>query len=127
MPRDHGSFPNRAKAALLLIDVINDLEFPDAEALLERAVPMAKRLAELKRRARKHRIPAIYINENFGLFTANDAYMRDYALYIPRDCVAANTVDETSYALGQMSKLLKADIRQSDEIDFKKLGATVRE
>ena len=78
MPRDHGSFPNRAKAALLLIDVINDLEFPDAEALLERAVPMAKRLAELKRRARKHRIPAIYINENFGLFTANDAYMRDY-------------------------------------------------
>ena len=89
MPRDHGSFPNRAKAALLLIDVINDLEFSDAEGLLERAVPMAKRLAELKRRARKHRILAIYMNENFGLFTANDAYMRDYRLFVPSDCVAS--------------------------------------
>ena len=92
MPRDHGSSPNRAKAALLLIDAINDLECPDAEALLEQAIPMAKRLAELKRRPRQE-----------------------------------NTADETSYALRQMSKLLKADIRQSNEIDFKQLGASVRE
>jgi nicotinamidase-related amidase len=57
------------------------------------------------------------------LFTANEAYMRDYPLYIPSDCVAANAAVETSYALTQMNKLLKADIRQSDEVDFKKLGA----
>jgi hypothetical protein len=48
--------------------------------------------------------------------------MRDYSLYIPCDCVAANTADENSHALSQMSKVLKADIRQSEEIDFKKLG-----
>jgi nicotinamidase-related amidase len=56
------------------------------------------------------------------LFTANDAYMRDYFLYVPRDCVAANTADETNYALKQMGNLLKADTRPADEIDVIKLG-----
>jgi nicotinamidase-related amidase len=66
MPKDHGSFPHRAKAALLLTDVINDFDFPDSDALLQQAIPMAKRIATLKRRARKHHIPAIYIKDNFG-------------------------------------------------------------
>ena len=66
MPRDHGSFPDRAKVALLLIDVINDFDFPDAPALLEQAIPMAKRLAALKRRASRNRVPSIYVNDNFG-------------------------------------------------------------
>ena len=66
MPRDHGSFPDRAKVALLLIDVINDFDFPDAPALLEQATPMAKRLAALKRRASRNRVPSIYVNDNFG-------------------------------------------------------------
>jgi nicotinamidase-related amidase len=57
------------------------------------------------------------------LFTANDAYMRDYSLYVPSDCVAANTPDESSYALQQMHTLLKADIRQSGEIDIMRLGS----
>ena len=52
MPRDHGSFPDRARVALLLIDVINALDFPGSSSLLEQALPMAKRLAILKRRAR---------------------------------------------------------------------------
>ena len=56
------------------------------------------------------------------LFTANDAYMRDYALYVPEDCVASNTADETSYALTQMHKILKADIRDSAEIDLANLA-----
>jgi nicotinamidase-related amidase len=57
------------------------------------------------------------------LFTANDAYMRDYKLYVPRDCVASNTSKETVGALDQMKRLLKADIRQSGEIDFKRLSS----
>jgi nicotinamidase-related amidase len=195
MPRDHGSFPDRARVALLLIDVINDFDFPGHSSLLEQAIPMAKRLAALKRRAKTNRIPSIYINDNFGrwksdfphivrhctnrrargapvskwlhpqsddyfvlkpmhsgfysttlevlleflrvdtliltgiaanicvLFTANDAYMRDYKLHVPRDCVASNTMKETASALDQMKRLLKADIRQSEEIDFKLLSS----
>ena len=52
--------------ALLLIDVINDMEFEGAEALVEQAVPMAHRIAALKAAAKKARIPTIYVNDNFG-------------------------------------------------------------
>ena len=36
------------------------------------------------------------------LFTANDAYMRDFHLVVPRDCVASNTEEENRYALEQI-------------------------
>src|SRR5215211_3547955 len=62
----HGNVPDKADVALLLIDVINDLEFEDGERLLEHALPMARRLAALKRRAKEAGIPAIYVNDNFG-------------------------------------------------------------
>jgi nicotinamidase-related amidase len=58
--------PDRAKAALLLVDVINDLEFEGGEKLLAHALPMAAALAALKRRAKAAGIPAIYSNDNFG-------------------------------------------------------------
>src|ERR1700716_1688972 len=65
-PDLHGNVPENSPVALLLIDVINDLEFEGAEQLVEQAVPMARRIAELKRRAREANIPAIYVNDNFG-------------------------------------------------------------
>jgi len=58
--------PERCSAALLLIDVINDLEFERGDQLLEYALAMAHRLARLKRRAAAAGIPAIYVNDNFG-------------------------------------------------------------
>jgi nicotinamidase-related amidase len=62
----HGSVPESSSVVLLLIDVINDMEFEGSEALVEQAVPMAHRIAELKRRAKKAGIPSIYVNDNFG-------------------------------------------------------------
>lgn len=55
-----------AGTALLLIDVINDLDFDGAEPLIAQAGPMARQLAALKRRAVAAGIPAIYVNDNFG-------------------------------------------------------------
>jgi nicotinamidase-related amidase len=52
--------------ALLVIDMINDLEFDDGERLLEQALPAARRTAALKRAARHAGIPTIYVNDNFG-------------------------------------------------------------
>jgi len=52
--------------ALLLIDVINDLDFEGSQALVAQAEPMAVRLAALKRRATGAGVPCIYINDNFG-------------------------------------------------------------
>jgi nicotinamidase-related amidase len=52
------------------------------------------------------------------LFTANDAYMRDYRLYVPADCVASNDPDDNEHALKQMEIVLKADITPSTELDL---------
>jgi nicotinamidase-related amidase len=184
----HGSAPDKSETALLLIDVINDLDFPEANQLLRYARPMARKLLRLKQRAKKAGVPVIYVNDNFGrwqsdfrrqvehclrgdsrgheivsllqpdeddyfvlkpkhsgffsttlntllrylgakkliltgvagnfcvLFTANDAYMRDYDLLIPSDCTASNTAEENRQALALMRKFLKADTRPSTKL-----------
>jgi nicotinamidase-related amidase len=60
------------------------------------------------------------------LFTANDAYMRDFHLVVPSDCVASNTEAENRYALAQMSQVLKADTRPSSELSFDALRQSAR-
>jgi len=55
------------------------------------------------------------------LFTANDAYMRDFKLFIPCDCVAANEEKTNEETLKYLERILKADTRPSGEIDLKKL------
>ena len=62
----HGSAPDKSKAALLLIDVINDFDFPEGEELLMLALPAGKNIAALKQRANSAGIPAVYVNDNFG-------------------------------------------------------------
>ena len=183
----HGSAPDKHKFALLLIDVINDFDFPEADQLLRYARPMARILLRLKRRAQKAGVPVIYVNDNFGrwksdfrrtvdycarhgrgrdivkllrpeendyfvlkpkhsgffsttletllrylesqtliltgiagnfcvLSTANDAYMRDFHLFVPSDCTVSNTKKENDSALRLMKKFLKADTRSSSRI-----------
>ena len=194
-PDLHGSAPDKSDLALLLIDVINDLDFPEANQLLRFARPMARKLLRLKQRVKKAGVPVIYVNDNFGrwrsdfrrqvvhclrkesrgrdivallqpdeddyfvlkpkhsgffsttletllrylgprklivtgiagnfcvLFTANDAYMRDYDLIIPSDCTVSNTAVENRQALALMRKFLKADTRASSKL---RLRATRR-
>src|SRR6185312_12945111 len=52
--------------ALLIIDVINDMEFPEGKQLFKQALPMAKKIAALKIRASSAQVPIIYVNDNFG-------------------------------------------------------------
>jgi nicotinamidase-related amidase len=189
----HGFVPDHSPVALLLIDVINDLDFPGNEEIIERAAPMARRIAALKARATEVGIPAIYVNDNFGrwrsdrnailehnlasdlpsrqmveilrpddddyfvlkpkhsaffsttldtllaylgartliltgvagnicvFFTANDAYMRDFRLVVPADCIASNTTRENDYALEQLAHILPADTSPSPDLDLKRL------
>jgi nicotinamidase-related amidase len=189
----HGNVPDKSNVALLLIDVINDLEFKSGEQLLRHALSMSKGLAELKRRAKEAGVPVIYVNDNFGkwqsdfkkilehclrddvrgrpvvealkpeeddyfvlkpkhsgffsttldilldylgartliltcltgdicvLFTAHDAYMRDFNLVVPSDCVASNDAAENEYSLKKMAELMDADVRPSSELDFDEL------
>ena len=187
----HGNVPDESDVAVLLIDVINDLEFEGGERLLPPALVAADRLAALARRARRAAVPVIYANDNFGrwrsdfskllarvlekdvrgrpiaerlrpeptdyvvlkpkhsaffsttldlllrylktrtlviggftadrcvLFTASDAYLRDFHLVVPADCVASIDPGHTRQALDHMRRVLKADITPSPELSVK--------
>ena len=62
----HGNAPDSCPVALLIIDAINDLEFPGGAGMLPRAVRMARNIAALKRRATTLGVPTVYVNDNFG-------------------------------------------------------------
>ncbi|WP_066074763.1 isochorismatase family cysteine hydrolase [Neobacillus soli] len=47
------------------------------------------------------------------LFTANDAYMREYQLLIPSNCLASADDEDNLYALTMMKNVLKAKIEGS--------------
>jgi nicotinamidase-related amidase len=189
----HGNAPDTSTVALLLIDVIDAMDFEGADELLEHALPMARRIADIKKRARAARIPVVYVNDNFGrwqsdfrgvlehcldktvpgrsiatllepdandyfvlkpkhsgffsttldilltylgaraliltgltgnicvLFTAHDAFLRDYHLVVPSDCVASITKADNDYALRQIRDVLKADTTPSTDLDLDEL------
>lgn len=189
----HGNAPDECPIALLIVDMINDFEFPEGDRLFEAALPAAENIARLKQQANKVGIPTIYINDNFGkwrsdlhqqvthcldepvrgqpiarllspqpddysvikpkhsafyatpldllltylkvntliltgiagdvciLFTANDAYMREYHLVVPSDCIASQTPEDNARCLEQMQKTIDADIRPSSELDLVRL------
>jgi len=52
------------------------------------------------------------------LFTAVDAYLRDYQLLIPRDCVVSEDSEENDQILKYLERVLEADIRPSLEIEL---------
>jgi nicotinamidase-related amidase len=60
-----------SSSALIVIDMINAYDFPDAEkvaASAEQALPVIR---ELKERARSEDVPVIYVNDNFGHWRSN--------------------------------------------------------
>ncbi|MDX2081709.1 MAG: isochorismatase family cysteine hydrolase [Terrimicrobiaceae bacterium] len=184
------SNPPGGKSVLILIDVINDLDFPQGRALLRHAMPAARRIVTLKKRARAAGIPVVYVNDNFGrwrsdfrhqveyclresclgrhiaamlapeesdyfvlkpkhsaffqtsldillehlgaqrliltgfagnicvLYTANDAYMRDYQIVVPRDAIASESAGLNTQALTQMKRYLRAETPIASKVRF---------
>ncbi|OLO28620.1 isochorismatase [Alkalihalophilus pseudofirmus] len=54
-------------------------------------------------------------------FTANDAYMRDFVLYVPSDCVASNNPMVNEEALHLMKTVLKASTLPSITLDIEEI------
>ena len=54
------------------------------------------------------------------LFTANDAYMREFKIFAPADCIVSNTVAENDNALQQVKTVLKGNIAVSTRLEFRK-------
>ncbi len=179
-----------SKAALLLIDFINDMDFEGAEPLRDAATRAADCVLRLRERTDALRIPVIYVNDNFGewrtdwsdivaqrahessptselvrrmaprkedyhvikphlsgfyatslpvllpklgvnrlilsgvatdicvMFTAADAHMRDYRLWVPRDLVASESEDRTDWALDIMRNSMSAEVRPTSEVSL---------
>jgi nicotinamidase-related amidase len=53
-------------AALLLIDVVNPMDFRGAELLMPHAMRAAESIRALKHRAHVAGVPVIYVNDNYG-------------------------------------------------------------
>jgi nicotinamidase-related amidase len=56
--------------------------------------------------------------DNCVLFTAADAYLRDYKLFVPSDCVASIDPDDNRQALAHMRRVLKAETGPSTDLDL---------
>jgi nicotinamidase-related amidase len=54
-------------------------------------------------------------------FTAQDAYMRDFALIVPGDCMASEEEADNRHALAHMANTCKAETGPSSGIDFARL------
>lgn len=184
-------FP-RSRSALLIVDVINPLDFPGGDAVARQAVRTAQRIAALASRARRSGVPVVYVNDNLGrwrshldeligtvtrrsgpgaalvdrlrpeksdfvvlkstlsgfyatplhamlqlgavrsvivtglltgncvLFTAADAYMRNYEVVIPSDCVIDLTHRHQRAALETMKDVLKARVIGSQTLRLRR-------
>jgi nicotinamidase-related amidase len=191
MPPTRTRFPKSA-TAVLIVDAINPLDFPGGRAFATPAIAAARRIARLSERARRARVPVIFVNDNLGrwrsdmealieyvsepgrpgrnlvdvlrpqrddyvvlkstlsgfhqtpldamlrlgdvsrvvvtgfltgncvLFTAADAYMRDYKVVVPRDCVADQTRQAHAQALKTMGTALKAQLTSSSRIRLRR-------
>ncbi len=64
--------------------------------------------------------------DNCVLFTASDAYMRDYRVVLPVDCIASEQRAWHEAAVEHMKRVVKADAVMSDAIDFDELAAQPR-
>ncbi|MFE4703335.1 isochorismatase family cysteine hydrolase [Streptomyces sp. NPDC056738] len=85
------------QSAVVVIDMITTYDHPDANLLLpsvEKAVP---RIANLLERTRKHRVPVIYVNDNFGQWRSHHGEILETALSGPRsDLIEPIRPDEES-------------------------------
>jgi len=52
------------------------------------------------------------------LFTANDAYMREYRILAPADCIVSNTAADNDHALRQIKTVLKGNVAVSTRLRF---------
>ena len=76
----HGNVPESCSVAVLVVDVINDMEFEGGEELMEQAMPMGKRLAAFLERTRRSGVPVIYVNDNFGKWRSDFRAWLDHSM-----------------------------------------------
>jgi nicotinamidase-related amidase len=190
VPKAEIEGPAPGAAALLIIDMINDLDFEGGAALKPHAEAASDVIMRLREAADSLGTPVVYVNDNFGqwhsersrlvehvmradcegrelvrrleprpddyfvikpqvsgfyatnlpvllpklgvtrlvltgvaadicvLFTAADAHMRAYELWVPADAVASADPQRAAWALDIMRRNLGAEIRPAGELSL---------
>ncbi|RYY98701.1 MAG: cysteine hydrolase [Comamonadaceae bacterium] len=181
----HAQVPH-SERALILIDVINPLDFPGGEKLAPPALRAARAIVKLRERLEKEGVAVIYCNDNYGVWqsdfhslvsacvgrgdisgeiarllapratdvtllkprhsafygsplelllkemgaqelilcgvaadmcvqmTAADAFLRGgFRIWVPSDCIAAETPEAKAASLKYMKAVLRCDVRSS--------------
>ena len=183
--------PAAGRTALLVVDMINALDFEEAESLRDGAFSAADAILALREEADAAGVPTIYVNDNHDewhsersrlvdrclapgapgaemvrriaprdddffvikpqfsgfystnlpvllprlevsrliltgiaadicvLFTAADAHMRQYELWVTRDAVASESPERTSWALDIMAKSMNAETARTRDLPLK--------
>ncbi len=183
--------PAAGRTALLVVDMINALDFEEAESLRDGAFSAADAILALRGEADAAGVPTIYVNDNHDewhsersrlvdrclapdapgaqmvrriaprdddffvikpqfsgfystnlpvllprlevsrliltgiaadicvLFTAADAHMRQYELWVPRDAVASESPERTRWALDIMAKSMNAETARTRDLPLK--------
>lgn len=186
--REAAQPPAPGGVGLLVIDVVNPLNFPEADRLAPRALAAAQSIRRLRDDADALGAPVVYVNDNYGrwtsdrrhivdeisaatpaaaalakalaprphdyfvikpqfsgfyatnlpvllprlgvsrlvlagfatdiciLFTAADAHMREYDLWVPRDAVAGEHDERTAWALEIMKNSMGAETASTDAL-----------
>lgn len=65
---------------MLIVDMLNTLDFPEGDQLLKTALPAAHAIKRLKDEARREKIPVIYVNDNFGHWHSNSRQVYELCL-----------------------------------------------
>lgn len=185
----NGQVPS--ETALLIVDMINDLDFAGGTAMLPAALGAARSISALSKQARQAGVAIVYVNDNYGqwhsersliiehcerddaegrqlvellrpedddyfvikpqfsgfystnlpallprlgarrliltgisadicvLFTAGDAHMREYDLWVPEDCVASAEPQRTQWALEIMRNSMHAETRDTGRLSLR--------
>lgn len=89
---------NKIPVAMLIIDVINDFNFPQAPLLLKTSSPIAEKISNLKKRVKEEGIPVIYVNDNFGQWQSDKKKLVEYCMKQDgREFVEALQPDDDDY------------------------------
>jgi nicotinamidase-related amidase len=77
-----------SRSALIVIDMINPYDFPDAEKLIPSVEQTLPAMREAIDRARREEVLTVYVNDNYGQWRSNSDELVEHALDSPhRDLV----------------------------------------
>ena len=76
----HGNAPDSCPVVLLLVEVLNDVDFPGNSQLLKSIHKLGKNISTVKKRCKDAGIPVIYVNDNRGRWRSDFSAVLSHCL-----------------------------------------------